>query len=1103
MSEEFNEEMVELTSEISLKQKLIEELEMSQRRLHTMKQQYETKLLALQGRIQATQEERDKVLKGVMESGGKNSTVSQDKVYKIKHDYQEKLEKLQSEVKKLQTAKKEHAKLLRNQSQYERQIEKLKSEVGDMKRTKVKLVQKMKEESNRHREQETRKTREMAQMKKQTRVNESKIKALESEKRLKENVLRRKTEEVQALRTNQRKMSAMRTQALAAKKNSPAYNKKKITQAAAKRKWAMMEKNITKVALNRQAVAQMENDMDRWLKERERLSHKLERMCNKRRRLITEKGDSRLVEDLDDQIENLKANVAYLHENIVECQQNIVQMEQAENPETEGDEEEVVHKMLNIEDIHIDEAKYILEKLLTMTISQTCLATQKEGAIKEMENRMTQATKQNTLHQQLLQHMIEQQDLDIYDLMLENEQGDEESGSDSEDISSASNANTNNLNSIQTNHRVVNTNNNHLLVPPGINNIESMLSADDGVGSDSSVGRREKARRKHTAKEDMLFNDTDFDQQPFSLPSQLPASSPSRMPPPHPLINGPSGLIKPPSANSSRIPFQRSLSFTKDPNSDLMTRSRSFTRPPSNNVRNMQKYVNRNGTNNRHPNIPTGSRNFENNNGNAPNHMISGQIPDIMTQSVNESIISRLAPVYQPSPVFTRRSAERASLPHSRSTLRKYNSAAKLNDEPSVTPPGSPPSYRRNNSNDATGSGKNVFHRLVAGTTIGESSKLPDKGQINPFQGRIAPKSPLICVNVAEGHTKAVLSVHATDEWLFSASKDRTVKVWDLCRKEEVQSLGGHPNNVVVVKYSEQTRLAFTVSSAFVKVWDLRMNTTGNNNGCIKTLSSSGLTTNGPVQQLPGASSGIRTLAMPPGETAINDIALTDSGYGLFSAAADKVRIWDLRKFHSIGKLSGGHQAAVMCLTTGPTLSSFSGEQLPSTNMDIGENERQYYVVTGSKDHYIKIFNVTDGRGGVVAPSTNLDPPHYDGIECLALRGDKLFSASRDTCIKKWNVRTGELVRSINNAHKDWICGLAFLPGDKTIVSGCRAGYIKLWSADSCMPVGEMKAHNSTINTIATNNAHVFTGSNDGSIGMWKIRNPENYDKSPDTSESS
>ena len=29
---------------------------------------------------------------------------------------------------------------------------------------------------------------------------------------------------------------------------------------------------------------------------------------------------------------------------------------------------------------------------------------------------------------------------------------------------------------------------------------------------------------------------------------------------------------------------------------------------------------------------------------------------------------------------------------------------------------------------------------------------------------------------------------------------------------------------------------------------------------------------------------------MPPGETAINDICLTPSGYGLFSAAADKVK---------------------------------------------------------------------------------------------------------------------------------------------------------------------------------------------------------------------
>ena len=47
------------------------------------------------------------------------------------------------------------------------------------------------------------------------------------------------------------------------------------------------------------------------------------------------------------QIENLKANVNYLHENIMECQQNIVQMEQAENPEEEG--EEGITKIVNLQ----------------------------------------------------------------------------------------------------------------------------------------------------------------------------------------------------------------------------------------------------------------------------------------------------------------------------------------------------------------------------------------------------------------------------------------------------------------------------------------------------------------------------------------------------------------------------------------------------------------------------------------------------------------------------------------------------------------------------------------------------------------------------------
>lgn len=82
--------------------------------------------MELQNKILTTEEERDKVLKNM---GNAKTVVPPEKVQKIKQDYQEKLEKLQGEVKRLQSAKKEHAKLLRSQGQYERQVEKLKVEV--------------------------------------------------------------------------------------------------------------------------------------------------------------------------------------------------------------------------------------------------------------------------------------------------------------------------------------------------------------------------------------------------------------------------------------------------------------------------------------------------------------------------------------------------------------------------------------------------------------------------------------------------------------------------------------------------------------------------------------------------------------------------------------------------------------------------------------------------------------------------------------------------------------------------------------------------------------------------------------------------------------
>ena len=69
------------------------------------------------------------------------------------------------------------------------------------------------------------------------------------------------------------------------------------------------------------------------------------------------------------------------------------------------------------------------------------------------------------------------------------------------------------------------------------------------------------------------------------------------------------------------------------------------------------------------------------------------------------------------------------------------------------------------------------------------------------------------------------------------------------------------------------------------------------------------------------------------------------------------------------------------------------------------------------------------------------------------------------------------LSQSINAAHKDWICALDFVPATNVLISGCRGGYLKLWQPDTCISLGEIRAHSSPINAIATNSTDIFTAS--------------------------
>ncbi|KAM9761016.1 kinesin-like protein KIF21A isoform 5-T5 [Dama dama] len=950
----YQADLANITCEIAIKQKLIDELENSQKRLQTLKKQYEEKLMMLQHKIRDTQLERDQVLQNL----GSVESYSEEKAKKVRSEYEKKLQAMNKELQRLQAAQKEHARLLKNQSQYEKQLKKLQQDVMEMKKTKVRLMKQMKEEQEKARLTESRRNREIAQLKKDQRKRDHQLRLLEAQKRNQEVVLRRKTEEVTALRRQVRPMSdkvagkvtrklsssdtpvqdtvssAVETDALRAgaqqKMRIPVarvqalptptangtrkkYQRKGLTgrvftSKTARMKWQLLERRVTDIIMQKMTISNMEADMNRLLKQREELTKRREKLSKRREKIVKENGEGdKNVININEEMESLTANIDYINDSISDCQANIMQMEEAK------EEGETLDVTAVINACTLTEARYLLDHFLSMGINKGLQAAQKEAQIKVLEGRLKQTEITSATQNQLLFHMLKEkaelnpeldallghalQDLDSVPLENVEESTDED-------------------------------------VPLNSPGSEGSSLSSDLMKLCGEVKPKSKARRRTTTQMELLYADSS------ELASDTSTGDASL---PGPLT---------PVAEGQEIGM----------NTETSTSAREKELPP-----------------------PSG---------------FPSKIGSISRQS---SMSEKKLP--EPSPVTRRKAYEKAEK---------------------------------------------------------SKSKEQKQGIINPFPASKGIRtSPLQCVHIAEGHTKAVLCVDSTDDLLFTGSKDRTCKVWNLVTGQEIMSLGGHPNNVVSVKYCNYTSLVFTVSTSYIKVWDIR-----DSAKCVRTLTSSGQVALGDAC----SASTSRTVAIPSGENQINQISLNPTGTFLYAASGNAVRMWDLKRFQSTGKLTG-HLGPVMCLTV---------DQI-SNGQDL--------IITGSKDHYIKMFDVTEGALGTVSPTHNFEPPHYDGIEALTIHGDNLFSGSRDNGIKKWDLAQKDLLQQVPNAHKDWVCALEVVPGHPVLLSGCRGGILKLWNIDTFVPVGEMKGHESPINAICANSTHIFTAADDRTVRIWKTRN--------------
>jgi WD40 repeat protein len=241
-----------------------------------------------------------------------------------------------------------------------------------------------------------------------------------------------------------------------------------------------------------------------------------------------------------------------------------------------------------------------------------------------------------------------------------------------------------------------------------------------------------------------------------------------------------------------------------------------------------------------------------------------------------------------------------------------------------------------------------------------------------------------------EGHTSSVngMAFSANDTRLASASSDKTVKVWDVDRGQELLTLEGHTGGVRGVAFSpDGQRLASASSDETIKVWD--------------------------------AVTGKDALTLTGHTDDVSSVVFSPDGQRVASASFDDtVKVWDAATGQELFTLKG-HTDGVTSVAFSP-----NGEQLASA----------------SYDNSVKIWNLALGTvirtlSGHVAIATSV---------AFSPDGSLLVTGSEDRTVRLWSTKTGNEQLTLRG-HLHYVNGVAFSPDSQRVASTSWDGTMKLW----------------------------------------------------------
>jgi WD40 repeat protein len=293
------------------------------------------------------------------------------------------------------------------------------------------------------------------------------------------------------------------------------------------------------------------------------------------------------------------------------------------------------------------------------------------------------------------------------------------------------------------------------------------------------------------------------------------------------------------------------------------------------------------------------------------------------------------------------------------------------------------------------------------------------------------------------GHSESVQAVALTPDGrrAVSASKDNTLKVWDLESGVELHTLAGHASCVVAVAVTPDGRKAVSASwDRTLRVWDLGSGVGLHTLvGHSATISAVAVTPDGRRGISISEDGTLRTWDLESGEAlstfkrvhkarnaTVNALAVTPDGRRVVAASDDAtLKVLDLESGAKLTTLTG-HEAAVVAVVVKP-----DGR----------------HAVSVSNDDTVKVWDVKSGK-----EVNTWEGVDFFEVAAVTPDGRRVVSASVDHKLKVWDLKSKSKSKHkicTATGHADWVQAIAVTPDGRRAVSASDDKTLKVWDLEA------------------------------------------------------